>query len=58
MQRIIFRADGGGRTGYGHFIRSLALASYLKDDFDCHFTTYNSVDKIPTDYQFAEIDSL
>lgn len=55
MQRIIFRADGSGKTGYGHFIRSLALASYLKNDFDCHFTTYNSVGGIPTDYQFAEI---
>jgi len=55
MQRIVLRADGSGKTGYGHFIRSLALASYLKDDFDCHFTTYNSVDHTPTDYQLGEI---
>lgn len=55
MRRIVFRADGSAKTGYGHFIRSLALAGYLKDDFDCYFTTYNSVDRIPTDYQFAEI---
>lgn len=54
-QRIILRADGSGKTGYGHFIRSLALASYLKDDFDCHFSTYNSVEPMPTDYQIAEI---
>lgn len=54
-QRIVFRADGSGKTGYGHFIRSLALAGYLKDDFDCHFTTYNSVNMFPTDYQFSEI---
>lgn len=54
-QRIIFRADGGGKTGYGHFIRSLALASYLKDDFECYFATYNSVEQIPTDYQLGEI---
>jgi len=55
MQRVVFRADGSGKTGYGHFIRSLALASYLKDDFDCHFTTYNSIDHSPTYYQLAEI---
>lgn len=55
MQRIVFRADGSGKTGYGHFIRSLALAGYLKNDFGCHFTTYNSVDHLPTDYQFSEI---
>ncbi len=54
-QRIVFRADGSGTTGYGHFIRSLALASYLKDDYDCHFTTYNSVDHLPTGYQIGEI---
>ncbi len=54
-QRIIFRADGSGKTGYGHFIRSLALASYLKDDFECYFATYNSVEQTPTDYQLGEI---
>ncbi len=54
-RRIVFRADGSGETGYGHFIRCLALANYLKDDFDCHFTTYNSVERRPTDYQYEEI---
>ncbi len=54
-QRIVFRADGSGKTGYGHFIRTLALASYLKDDFECYFATYNSVEQLPTDYQLGEI---
>lgn len=58
MQRIVLRADGSGKTGYGHFIRSLALAGYLKDDFDCHFSTYNSVGHLPTDYQFDEVDKV
>lgn len=54
-QRIVLRADGNAAIGYGHFIRSLALAGYLKEDFDCFFTTYNSVEKLPTDYQLQEI---
>lgn len=58
MQRIIFRADGSGKTGYGHFIRSLALASYLKDEFACCFATYNSVEHIPTEYQLLEIEKV
>lgn len=57
-KRVILRADGSGKTGYGHFIRSLALASYLKDDFDCYFATYNSVNIWPTDYQFQEIGKV
>ena len=36
-QRIYFRADAGREIGYGHFIRTLALADMLKDDFDCVF---------------------
>ncbi len=55
MKRIVLRADGSGTTGYGHFIRSLALAGYLKDDFYCLFTTYNSVEHVPTEYQLGEI---
>ncbi len=54
-QRVVLRADGSGETGYGHFIRTLALAGYLKNDFDCHFATYNSTNILPTDYQFEEI---
>lgn len=40
-RRVVFKADAGKNTGYGHFIRSLALAGYLKNDFDCYFSSYN-----------------
>ena len=33
MQKIYFRADASATIGYGHFIRTLALADMLKDDF-------------------------
>lgn len=49
-RRIYFRADAGKEIGYGHFIRTLALADMLKDDFDCVFVT-----QTPTDYQKAEV---
>lgn len=29
-RRILFRADAGPKTGYGHFVRSCALAGYLR----------------------------
>lgn len=56
-QRIVFRADASKRTGYGHFIRSLALAGYLKKDYECHFATYNEdyFCGMPTNYQLDEI---
>lgn len=37
--RIFFRADAGADIGYGHFMRSLALADMLKDDFEISFYT-------------------
>lgn len=51
--KIIFRADAGNHIGYGHFIRSLALADMLKDDFDIRFATVN-----PTDYQKNELSKV
>ncbi len=50
MRKIFFRADAGPNIGYGHFIRSLALADMLKDDFDCVFYTVE-----PSDYQIREL---
>jgi UDP-2,4-diacetamido-2,4,6-trideoxy-beta-L-altropyranose hydrolase len=50
MDKIIFRADAGQNIGYGHFIRSLALADMLKSDFDVSFVTTN-----PTAYQISEM---
>lgn len=38
-RKIIFRADAAPEIGYGHFVRTLALADMLKDDFDCTFYT-------------------
>lgn len=50
---IFFRADAGPQIGYGHFIRTLALADMLKEDFDCVFFTVN-----PTDYQISEMNKV
>ena len=50
-KKIYFRADAGQSIGYGHFIRTLALADMLKDDFDCVFFT-----QTPTDYQKKEME--
>jgi len=53
MQRVLFRADAGAGIGYGHFIRTLALADMLKDDFDCTFYTSE-----PTPYQEAQMETV
>ena len=52
-QKIFFRADASATIGYGHFIRTLALADMLKEDFDCTFFTCH-----PTDYQKGEIEEV
>lgn len=52
-RKIIFRADGNPIIGMGHFIRSLALAKMLKNDFNCIFATQK-----PTEYQIAEISRV
>ena len=53
MQKIYFRADAGAEIGYGHFIRSLALADMLKGYFDCTFFTAE-----PTPYQIGEMEKV
>lgn len=53
MKKIIFRADAGPLIGYGHFIRSLALAEMLKDDFECFFATVE-----PTPFQWNEMEKV
>lgn len=45
MRIIYFRADANNEIGYGHFIRSLALADILKDDFKCVFFVSNPTDE-------------
>jgi len=49
MRKIFFRADAGQSIGYGHFIRTLALADMLKDSFECVFYT-----QTPSEYQRKE----
>ena len=52
-RKIFFRADAGVRIGYGHFIRTLALADMLRDDFDCTFFTQS-----PSEYQQREAEKV
>ncbi len=52
-KKIYFRADASAQIGYGHFIRTLALADMLKDDFDCTFFT-----TAPTEYQTTELKKV
>ncbi|MEG0796905.1 MAG: UDP-2,4-diacetamido-2,4,6-trideoxy-beta-L-altropyranose hydrolase [Odoribacter sp.] len=53
MRKIFFRADAGADIGYGHFIRTLALADMLKNDFECVFVTQS-----PTEYQRSEVSKI
>ena len=53
MRKIYFRADASSAIGYGHFIRTLALADMLKEDFDCTFFTCH-----PTPYQIGEMEKV
>ena len=55
---MIFRADASKAIGFGHFIRSLALASYLQDEFDCYFCTFNEDSLSPSPYQLKEIGDV
>ncbi|WP_455674542.1 UDP-2,4-diacetamido-2,4,6-trideoxy-beta-L-altropyranose hydrolase [Phocaeicola sp.] len=53
MRKIYFRADASLDIGYGHFMRTLALANMLKDDFNCTFFTCH-----PTSYQVGEMEKV
>lgn len=53
FNKIFFRADADTKIGFGHFIRTLALAEMLKDDFECVFFTAS-----PTSYQIEEIKKI
>jgi UDP-2,4-diacetamido-2,4,6-trideoxy-beta-L-altropyranose hydrolase len=50
---IIFRADGGPEIGMGHFIRTLALAEMLNEEFHCIYAT-----RKPTEYLVEEIEKI
>lgn len=51
--KVLFRADASRQIGYGHFVRSLALADMLKNDFDCVLCT-----QTPTPYQRAQVSEV
>ena len=52
-KKIIFRADASEQIGYGHFVRSLALAEMMKDDFDVTFFTEQ-----PTEEQRKQVNAI
>ncbi len=43
-KKIFFRADASAKVGLGHLTRCLALASILKEKFDCSFILKDSVE--------------
>ena len=49
-RKVCFRADASDKIGYGHFVRSLAVADMVKDAFDCTFYTEQ-----PTDDQRRQV---
>lgn len=51
--KIYFRADASANIGYGHFVRTLALADMLKENFDCTFFT-----SAPTDFMRQEMEKV
>lgn len=57
-RKVILRADAGKTIGYGHFVRSLALAEYLRDEYDCYFCSFNPTDLQLSEYQLKEITKV
>lgn len=53
--RVLLRADAGSNIGFGHFVRTSALASYLRDEFRCVVASYNP-DGAVSDYQKGLVD--
>lgn len=52
-RKIYFRADASPSIGYGHFVRTLALADMLKEVFNCIFCTSS-----PTEYMILEMGKV
>lgn len=52
-RKVYFRADADRSIGYGHFIRSLALVSYLKDEFDCVVFA-----QTPDEFQISQAEGI
>lgn len=49
-RRVLLRADAGSSIGFGHFVRSAALAAYLRNEFTCIIATFNPDGQI-SEYQ-------
>ena len=52
-KKVYLWADASKEIGYGHFIRTLALADILKENFECIFFTQS-----PTEYQKLEVEKV
>ncbi len=52
-RRVVLRADAGSQIGYGHFVRTVALAAYLRHDFDCVIATRNTDLGHPSEWQHS-----
>lgn len=52
-RKTYLKADASSGIGYGHFIRTLALADMLKEEFDCTFFTSN-----PNEFQKSEVSKV
>lgn len=52
-KKVFIWAEADSKIGFGHFIRCLALADMLKEEFECIFYT-----KSPTDYQKREVEKI
>ncbi|MCM1370011.1 MAG: hypothetical protein NC204_06515 [Candidatus Amulumruptor caecigallinarius] len=48
---VLMRADASRQVGFGHFVRTAALAGYLAGDFDCRIATFNADGGHISDYQ-------
>lgn len=52
-RKLFFRADASVQIGYGHFVRTLALAEMLNDCYDCSFFISS-----PTEDQVQQIKKV
>lgn len=53
--RVVLRADAGRSIGFGHFVRTTALAAYLRDHFTCEIASHNPEGRGLSDHQTAMI---
>ena len=52
-RRVAYRADASAQIGCGHFVRTLALAEMMKEDFCCTFYT-----SCPTASQVEQLEKV